>query len=361
MPMPTINAAIAAQGTQTTFVSSSEQQTVSNVPQDYLGASPIIYGTSAFAQLYNPIEAHWPAEACARAIDLGINTFDTSPYYGNSEEVLGNALKAIQATHPRSTYYLSTKIGRYGPKKADFDYSKERVRKSVETSMQRMGTDYLDVVFAHDVEFVSVESAVEAVGELFRLKAEGKIKHVGISGYPLPYLLALIPILHSRHGQKLDILLTYCHYNLHNTLLQDYVAQFKDMGIQTVWNASPLSMGLLRSFTPAPAWHPAPPLLHSAVEDCIQIIKKNSPSKDLAEVAVKFAMKWEGCEGLVLGMSNAVEVEQNIRWWNETRQSAQRTPQNEEETPEERDERLVKTRLEGFTKLEWASPPMDDC
>lgn len=187
-------------------------------------------------------------------------------------------------------------------------------------------------------------------------------------GYPLPYLLALIPILHARLGQKLDILLTYCHYNLHNTLLQDYVPQFRDLGLKTIWNASPLSMGLLRSFTPAPVWHPAPSLLHSAVQDCIQIVKKNSPSKDLAEVAVKFAMKWEGCEGLVLGMSNADEVEKNIRWWNETRALTEQTQtqinrdENEkEESAEEKDERLVKLRLEGFTKLEWASPPMDDC
>lgn len=140
------------------------------VPQDRLGASPIIYGTSCFAQLYNPIKAHWPAEACRRAIDLGINTFDTSPYYGNSEHVLGKALASIASTHPRETYYLSTKVGRYGPKKVEFDYSKERVRESVEESMRRMHTDYLDIVYAHDVEFVSVDSAVEAVGELFRLK-----------------------------------------------------------------------------------------------------------------------------------------------------------------------------------------------
>lgn len=178
MPMPTISAATVAVEVETTSLSTSsasslkQQTVVPNVPQDYLAASPIIYGTSAFAQLYNSIEAHWPAEACARAIDLGINTFDTSPYYGNSEEVLGNALREIQGTHPRGSYYLSTKIGRYGPKKADFDYSKERVRRSVETSMERMGTDYLDIVFAHDVEFVSVDSAVEAVGELFRLKVK---------------------------------------------------------------------------------------------------------------------------------------------------------------------------------------------
>ncbi|KAI7829357.1 L-galactose dehydrogenase [Gamsiella multidivaricata] len=320
-----------------------------------MDVSPIIYGTSAFAQLYNPIKAHWPAEACKRAIDLGINTFDTSPYYGNSEQVLGKALLSISATHPRSTYYLSTKVGRYGLKKKEFNYSKERVRASVEESMDRMHTNYLDIVYAHDVEFVSVDEAVEAVGELFRLKAEGKIKYVGISGYPLPYLLALIPVLHERVGQTLDILMTYCHYNLHNTLLQDYIAHFRDLGISTIWSASPVSMGLLRSNIPVPEWHPAPAPLLSAAQDCIKIVEDQSPGKDLAEIAVKFAMKWRGCEGLVVGMSNAEEVEKNVAWWKDVQEDGAR------DEVQERCEAALRRRLQAFEKLEWASPPIDDC
>ncbi|KAF9912073.1 hypothetical protein EC991_001019 [Linnemannia zychae] len=354
--MPTHVPQIPLQEATTSVTSTSTTTTAfpRAVPQDHLGASSIIYGTSAFAQLYNPIKAHWPAEACRRAIDLGINTFDTSPYYGNSEHVLGKALASIASTHPRETYYLSTKVGRYGLKKVEFDYSKERVRASVEESMRRMHTDYLDIVYAHDVEFVSVDMAVEAVGELFRLKAEGKVKYVGISGYPLPYLLALVPVLHDRLGQKLDILMTYCHYNLHNTLLQDYIVHFKDLGIQTIWSASPLSMGLLRSHTPCPDWHPAPQRLRSAVQDCISIVDKHRKGKDLAEVAVKFAMKWQGCEGLVLGMSNAEEVEQNFAWWEQTQKGGMDEEQDKVED-------AVRRRLEGFGKMEWASPPIDDC
>ncbi|OAQ35723.1 Aldo/keto reductase [Linnemannia elongata AG-77] len=354
MPTPVPQVPLHQASTSSSTLTSSPRP--SAVPQDRLGASPLIYGTSCFAQLYNPIKAHWPAEACRRAIDLGINTFDTSPYYGNSEHVLGKALASIASTHPRETYYLSTKVGRYGPKKVEFDYSKERVRESVEESMRRMHTNYLDVVYAHDVEFVSVDMAVEAVGELFRLKAEGKIKYVGISGYPLPYLLALIPVLHERLNQKLDILLTYCHYNLHNTLLQDYIVHFKDLGIQTIWNASPLSMGLLRSHTACPDWHPAPQRLRSAVQDCISIVDKHRQGKDLAEVAVKFAMKWQGCEGLVLGMSNADEVEQNVCWWEQVMAS-----QGKKDEEQEKVEDSVRRRLEVFAKMEWASPPIDDC
>lgn len=145
-------------------------QTTPNVPQDHLATSAIIYGAGVFSQRYNPIQPHWPGEACRRAIDLGINTFDTSPYYGNSEHMLGEALLSISSTHPRSSYYLSTKVGRYGAKRDQFDYSRKRTRESVQESMRRLHTDYLDVVFAHDVEFVSVDEAVEAVDELFRLK-----------------------------------------------------------------------------------------------------------------------------------------------------------------------------------------------
>ncbi|KAG0237218.1 hypothetical protein BGW42_001485 [Actinomortierella wolfii] len=326
-----------------------------DVPQHTLGVSPIIYGTSAFAQLYNPIKPHWPAEACKRAIDLGINAFDTSPYYGNSEEVLGNALLSIAKTHPRSTYYLSTKVGRYGPKRADFDYSPQKIRASVEESMRRMYTTYIDIVYAHDVEFVSVNEAVEAVRELFRLKEEGKIKYVGISGYPLPYLLALIPVIHERVGQKLDLLLTYCHYNLHNTLLSDYIQSFRDLGVKTIWNASPVSMGLLRSRTPCPDWHPAPPLLRKAVQECIIAVNQEERDKDLTEIAVKFAMKWKGCDGLLLGMSNADEVEQNVTWWNECQNDDRLDPMQEQH------EQTVLKILAPFSKLEWASPPIDDC
>lgn len=84
-------------------------------------------------------------------------------------------------------------------------------------------------------------------------------------------------------------------------------------------------------------------------------MNKHRAGKDLAEVAVKFAMKWQGCEGLVLGMSNAEEVEQNVAWWEQT------TTVGEKDVEQEKVEDLVRRRLEGFAKMEWASPPIDDC
>jgi Aldo/keto reductase family len=87
----------------------------------------------------------------------GIRAFDTSPFYGNSEIVLGTALKVLEPEFPRATYQLNTKVGRYGP--TDFDYSPEAVRRSVRRSLQRLHTQYLDVVYLHDVEFVAPRPA----------------------------------------------------------------------------------------------------------------------------------------------------------------------------------------------------------
>ena len=85
--------------------------------------------------------------------------------------ILGDALEKLDE-YPRSHYYLSTKCGRYGQTKNDFNYSRKRVEESVTESCRRLKTTYLDIVLAHDVEFVSVDEATEAIEKLFELKVE---------------------------------------------------------------------------------------------------------------------------------------------------------------------------------------------
>jgi D-arabinose 1-dehydrogenase len=78
--------------------------------------------------------------------------------------VLGTALKALENEFPRGTYKLLTKVGRYGPAAADFDYTPTTIRRSVRRSLQRLNTQYLDVVYLHDVEFVAPCVAPRAEG-----------------------------------------------------------------------------------------------------------------------------------------------------------------------------------------------------
>ena len=119
---------------------------------------PLGLGGATFSTQFNPSpddETTLPVQAILRrALSLGINLIDTSPYYGNSEIILGKALRAVWADGwSRDGMFICTKVGR---KKIDeFDYSPSAVRESVMRSLERLGLDELDVVYCHDVEFVT--------------------------------------------------------------------------------------------------------------------------------------------------------------------------------------------------------------
>lgn len=90
-----------------------------------------------------------------KAIDFGINFFDTAPWYGNSEHLLGVGLQG----HPRSSFYLATKIGRYNPGTPEtewFDFSYQRTIESVENSLRLLNTDYLDLVQVNSLSGYSI-------------------------------------------------------------------------------------------------------------------------------------------------------------------------------------------------------------
>lgn len=71
-----------------------------------------------------------------------------APWYHPSEIVLGRVFDALKDEYPRESYQLITKLGKYGPKVKHHTYDKESVRQSVERSLKRLRTDYLDVVCA---------------------------------------------------------------------------------------------------------------------------------------------------------------------------------------------------------------------
>jgi D-arabinose 1-dehydrogenase len=152
--------------------------------------SPLGLGGAAFSTQFNPFpdsESTLPVQSILRrALSLGINLIDTSPYYGNSEIILGRALKIVfEEGWNREGIFICTKVGRV--KLDEFDYDKKSVRNSVERSLKRLNVEKLDIVYCHDVEFVTKNEVLNAVEELFKLRDEGKLRYVGISGiFPLP-------------------------------------------------------------------------------------------------------------------------------------------------------------------------------
>ena len=114
----------------------------------------------------------------AQAKTLGINLIDTAPAYGNSEERLGKLLTQ------RPDWVIVTKAGEEFDKgESHFDFSAKHIRFSVERSLARLNTDYLDCVLLHsDGNDLSLLSQTDALPTLLRLKEQGLIRNVGLSG-----------------------------------------------------------------------------------------------------------------------------------------------------------------------------------
>ena len=218
--------------------------------------SVIGFGASSLGGVFHDFEEAKGIDAVFAAIDAGINFIDVSPYYGyyKAETVLGKALKDI----PRDKFFLSTKVGRYGEDGHNtWDYSAERVTRSVYESMERLHLDYVDLINVHDIEFSDLNQvAGETLPALVKLREEGVVKHVGITDLQLENLQWMVE--HVPAG-TVESVLNFCHYCLNDDKLVDFLDFFEAHGIGVI-NASPFSMGLLTQ-RGVPAWHPAPKAL----------------------------------------------------------------------------------------------------
>jgi L-galactose dehydrogenase len=230
------------------------------------------------------------AESCAvvvAAVKSGINVIDTAAWYGHgeSERILGRALQAV----PREAYYIHTKCCRYLPAVLEqFDFTYDRTVRSVEESLERLQLDYIDTVQVHDPEFAPSPDVVltEVLPALAALQAAGKIRRIGITGYPLDILRYLAD--NAPAGVVIDTAISYCQYNLHTTKLVDSgtLAHLRDLGIGVIC-ASPLSMGLLTARGP-PAWHPASAALRARCAAAAAFCTERGV--DIATLALHFAL-----------------------------------------------------------------------
>lgn len=289
---------------------------------------PLIMGGAVFNTQYAKDPSKLPIkELLQTAFDKGLRALDTSPYYGQSEELIGAALKEIAPVWPRESYFICTKAGRI--QLDEFDYSRASVRQSVVRSLQRLNTTYLDLVYMHDVEFVAEEDVYEALRELRQLKQEGVVKNIGVSGYPVDYLLKLATECSTTHVGDigpLDAVLSYSHGCIQNTRLFELYDAFVATGIKKLMNGSILSMSLLRSGV-THAFHPAPQALKDRVDAVAQqLLTQNI---ELADLATRFALKrwlfeigneghndqnkgaalpWNRTNSVVLGVSSLAEL-----------------------------------------------------
>lgn len=115
------------------------------LPRIVLGCAP--FGQGIYAATGTPADAAaLPLRIVRAALRAGITAFDTAPHYHPSEIVLGHALAALRDEFPRNSYSIITKVAKYGPRVANHAYDPHVVRKSLDRSLKRFQTDYLDIV-----------------------------------------------------------------------------------------------------------------------------------------------------------------------------------------------------------------------
>ena len=149
-----------------------------------LEVSAIGLGCMGMSAFYGSTDELESVETIRRALDLGVDFVDTAQLYGplTNESLVGRAVAGR-----RDEYVIATKFNRrtdgavpgdmstLGPQ----DGSADHVRSSIEGSLRRLGTDYVDLYYQHRVDpNVPIE---ETVGAMAELVAEGKIRHIGLS------------------------------------------------------------------------------------------------------------------------------------------------------------------------------------
>lgn len=139
-------------------------------------------GTWAFnSAVYGDVDERAALDTIAAALDIGVNFFDTAPLYGNkerdgiAEEILGKGLRGA-----RDKAVVSSKFGRKPTEGNKANFYGAYARQSVEESLQRLGTDYIDVLFFHS-PFGPEEINDDVWQSLAELKTEGKVRFIGHS------------------------------------------------------------------------------------------------------------------------------------------------------------------------------------
>ena len=262
------------------------------------------FGASSLGQEFRNVDLTEAIDSVRIALDLGMNFIDTSPFYGKgmSECLLGVALRDV----PRDSYLLGTKLGRYD--RDHFDFSARRVVESVDVSLHRMGVDHLDILLCHDIEFVEMSQIVqETLPAMRKLRDAGKVRFLGISGYPMNIFRYLLD------QTELDVILSYNHYTLQNTMLLDLVPYLKSKGVGII-NAAPFSARLLTN-APLPAWHKATPLVRETCRKASELC--TSRGVDIAKLALQYALANPEMATCVVGSANPKNIRKWAEWANE--------------------------------------------
>jgi L-galactose dehydrogenase len=266
---------------------------------------PILgFGASSLGQEFRSVNLEDALSSVHVALECGLNFIDTSPFYGRgmSEILLGLALRGV----PRDSYTLCSKLGRYDLQ--HFDFSAKRVAESVDVSLHRLGTDHLDILLCHDIEFVPMQQIVdETLPALRKIQQSGKVRYIGVSGYPMKAFRFIL------EQAAVDCVLSYNQYTLQNTRFADeLVPLLKQRGVG-IMNAGPFSARLLTN-APLPAWLKEPEPVKEAARKAAAYC--TSKGVDIAQLALQFSLAHPDITTTVAGSANPANIRKWAQWAN---------------------------------------------
>jgi aryl-alcohol dehydrogenase-like predicted oxidoreductase len=239
-----------------------------------------------------------------RALELGIDFIDTSPLYGmgESERRIGLALSPAERRRVR----LQTKAGTGTRPKA---YDGDSIQRSVEVSLQRLRTDYLDVCLIHDPdEMEPVLASGGGIEALIRLKAEGVIGATGLGVRSHEFHRRAIA------DGRFDVILTYMDYTLLSQTAAPLVVEAATAGLGVVIGA-PLATGLLAGGEDPPHRYGRPAAPEDAEVQAALRLRQWAAERGvtLPALALQWILRSPQVSVVIAGAVSPTEIEESVR------------------------------------------------
>lgn len=285
------------------------------------------FGGSTAGNLYRPVDDDTAQASVAAAWAAGVRYFDTAPHYGLglSERRLGRALQG----RPREQYTLSTKVGRLlvpnpSPTGSDLEaggfavpddlmrvrsYSRDGVLRSIESSLERLGLDRIDVVYIHDPEDHMEAAISEAVPALVELREQHVIGAVGAG------MNFVEPLRRFVAETDVDVLMLAGRWTLVDQSGVQLLDECVGAGVGVV-AAAPFNSGLLARRQPADDamfdYERAPADVLEAARACARVCEAHG--SELPAAALQFPLRHEAVVSVVTGMRTPEHVDLNVSW-----------------------------------------------
>jgi D-threo-aldose 1-dehydrogenase len=249
-----------------------------------------------------------------RSLTLGLNYLDTAPMYGvgQSERRYGEALRGIA----RDRFVLSTKVGRVlrpgGPESAQmtwaFDFSREGVRESFASSLERLGLERIDILFVHDPDDHYDQALTQAFPVLTELRAQGRVKAIGAGMNQWQMELQF-----AREGHCDCFLLAGRYTLLDQTALPEFLPYCLEYGISVI-AGGPYNSGILAVGPRAGATFN---YRAASVEMMDKAARINAVCErhrvPLKAAALQFVLAHPAIASVIPGARSLTEVEENVR------------------------------------------------